>query len=714
MADLTGLSLGDGAVSMSCYRAAETYSILNVSEHDVGKIAIHGQGSAMSEREGFAKISLAAVRALSHEKGADFEVYLPGADGQTPVLYHKSDGDVAGPDFHRMAEHGATSLFVRLEDLTECERAIEARLADILNNPRVAPADKAVVVQGAGTTIARDIINESVSSQGLERASVALDSMIGCVLNDPVVAAYLLEMAGHERSTASHMFVVSTLSVMLGARAFGTDPETLKALAFAGMLHDVGKLSLDADLLNKPSPLSREEIQLVQQHPIESVRLLGDDPHVSQAARQMILQHHERVDGRGYPVGVSGADLLPGSRVIAITDSFHAMIGQRSYRAPLTPPEANRVLSTQADRQFDADLLVRWQEVFDEYWSTLSRKDRPEFVPEADELSSRHEHRPTPPVPKMIHQRPTRHACDGRTMVQCKYAGRLIDVSTAPAEFGALVHDVSRSGVCIYAAHPMYRGEVVHVQVGTSGTAAWLRSTVAWCRQTNPSSYRIGLRFTQRLSEAQVDEPADVIPMAETSGISRPTGGSGASGCKGPSKSAKTAPVGRKREHDLGILAGISAMRRPNAESQRTAVTLAMSGDVKVRLKALDVLMNIGTKMAREALVSLLGDSNQEVRERAVVATGVARATEAIGKLHDILRDPNDTIALRAAGALGRLGDTSGLGLVEMMLDPDCAHARLAAQMLGEITGHRFAANLEGIKAARRYLDAKKSLLGSR
>lgn len=668
----------------------------------------------MSDSTQLAKISPAAVRALARENQADFEVFLPGPNGEDPVLYRRSGAGLRDPDFQRMAEHGVSTVFIRAEDLQQCEKIIETKLIDILNNRDVAPGDKAEIVHSTGTTIARDLIRESVSPASLDRTSTVLDGLIGCVLNDPVVAAYLLQMTGHERTTASHMFVVSTLAVMLGAAALGPDPEMLRALGFAGMLHDVGKLSIAPELLNKRAPLTREEMRFVQQHPIESVRLIGDHTHVSQLARQMIVQHHERMDGRGYPIGVSGPDLLPGSRVLTIVDSFHAMIGQRPYRASLSPEDANRVLATQADRQYDGEMLARWQEMCKRFWSESD--DDPPSCPrplEPDELSPRHEHRPAPQVPRIVPTRPTRHPCHAKTAVSCIYAGRLIQTTAAPDEFNALVHDVSRGGLCVYAVHPMYRGEVLYLQIRVNDAPVWLRSTVAWCRQQDANSYRVGLRFTDRVTAAQIREPASVLAMDD---VVQPVISTAPADGGGPEKKEKVgqpATVDEKRERALKTLAGIACMDRPNAEAQRIAVTLATSGDVNVRLKGVDVLTNMGTKIARHGLVVLLEDANPEVRERAVQAVGAERVSEAAATLRRLLEDPVERVALRAAGALGRLGHTAGLELIEQKLETEGPQARLAAQALGDITKQRFRPNREGVEAARRYLRAKKVVLGT-
>lgn len=667
----------------------------------------------MSDERGFAKLSMAAVRALEQQEGSDFEVFLPGSNNDGPLLYRRAGAGLVQPDFERLAESGGSFVYVRAEDFHRCEETLENKLREIVANPHITPADKAEIVHSTGTTVARDITNGPVESDDLARASNLVDGMIGCVLGDERIAARLLQMADHERTTASHMFVVGTLAVMLGAQVYGDDQEMLKELGIAGMLHDLGKLSIDSTILNKDSPLTREELALLHQHPIESVRLIGDDPQVSPLARHMILQHHERVDGQGYPIGVSGTDLLRGSRLLCIVDSFHALIGRRCYRASVTPIDANRVLSTQANRQFDADLLA--------CWTALCERHRPQAggerkvaapSPGENQIAARQEHRAVPPTPRVTIQRPTRYACKGSTTVQCIYAGRLREANETPGEFSALVHDVSRRGICIYTAHPMYRGEVINVQLQTNAGRTWVRSVVAWSRQQDDNVYRTGLKFAQRISESERESPVGVRDL--------PSMGAGlidavrpARQPEGPALVVSPAePAPDKHDSALKVLAEIAATKRPNASAQRTVITLAMSSDVDIRLEVVGVLMNMRSKAARDTLASMLKDDDNEVRRKAIAAVGAKQVVEAIAPLKEMLRDPSGAIALEAAGALGQLGDSSGLPMVSRVLYEEGPNARLAARTLGDIFGQRFAATREGVKAARRYLAAKKSLLG--
>ncbi|UCE60012.1 MAG: HEAT repeat domain-containing protein [Phycisphaerales bacterium] len=668
----------------------------------------------MSEPFDYAPIPAAAVRALVEEDAADFDVFLPGPAGQGPVLYRASGVGLSQPDFERMRAHGVNGLYISSKDYPRCEATLEAKLGAIITNPNVSPDDKAKVVHRVGTSVARDLMGNPSEPLQIERTSAVVDCMINSVLNDPIIASTLLEMAGHERSTASHMFIVATLAVMLGAEVFESDVDTLKDLSFAGMLHDVGMLSIDRGLLNKTTPLTREELEIVHQHPIESVRLIGDNPEVSLAVRQMVLQHHERIDGRGYPLGLSGLDLLPGSRLLSIVDSFHAMIGYRSYRQPLTPAEANRALATQAGRQFDEDMLDCWISLFERSWSKAAAGDACEGLTEPDELSSRHEHRPTLSAPTDIIQRQPRFACHGKATVQCIYAGRLSDATEAPGGFVAPAKDVSRGGICILNSHPMYRGETLYVRIQAQGGYVWLHGTVAWCRQDDTNRYRVGVQFVQRVEESQVAEYREVTALTELqNSLGRSVYGTSNRAESDSAAEKTTAEVsGRAVKDALETLTLITAAERISAEDQATAIRFSASRSAEVRLRAIDALACIGTYAASDALIALIRDVEPEIREKAAATLGAKRAPEAVGPLRKLLEDPVPSVALRAAGALGRLQDTSGLQLVASTLESDSPETRIAVQAFGEITGHRFSTNQEGVEAARRYLAATKSLLG--
>lgn len=664
----------------------------------------------MKKQPKYTSIPIGAVQALAGHEDADFAVFLPGSDEQEPVLYHGAGSDLSNPDYERLSDNGLASLLIRSTDLNKCESIIEDRLAEVLENTSISISEKTDLIFHVGTKIARDMTSVDDPAQSIDRVSNVIDSVISFVLSDPDVARNMLYMAGHERSTASHMFVVSTLAVVLGAEIHGSDSKLLKDLGLAGMMHDIGKLKISLDILNKPTPLTATEMLLVQQHPIESVRLLGNDEQISPMVRQMILQHHERIDGRGYPLGLTGKDLHRNSRLLSIVDSFHAMIGRRNYRKPLSPPEAIRAMNPLAGKQFDPEILAVWTALFHRYWIAgidFELKHNPDVANEDE--SFRHEHRPTPPPPITFNQRPKRFECKSNVTVECIYSGKLMKVNTAPDKFIASVYNISRAGLNIYCIHPMYRGEVIHVRINDGKNEFWVRGSVAWCKPHDLNMYRVGIQFLERISDQEAHDKVSVRSLTEyneglEAELSQRTN-SKKSENKSKKRKNKTAS---KSETPLDRLKRIHKLKSISIADERIVITLSSSSDIKVRETAIDVLMSMGNKPARATIKELLSDDEPIIREKAVIAAGLLEMVEAEHIIRKLLRDPSKTISLRAAGALGKLGDNIGKKIVLDYLKCDGPLTRLAAKIYGDLVGHRFSANEDGVKAARRYASIKK------
>ncbi len=135
-----------------------------------------------------------------------------------------------------------------------------------------------------------------------------------------------LYTSGHQRWVASIGQAV--------ARELGWDEERFKLVFQAGVVHDVGKIGIPSELLAKPARLSPWEYQLIKTHSQAGYEILKDVPSLLPIAR-IILQHHERFDGSGYPNGLKGDEIVPEARILAAADVFESMISHRPYRPAL-------------------------------------------------------------------------------------------------------------------------------------------------------------------------------------------------------------------------------------------------------------------------------------------------------------------------------------------------------------------------------------------
>jgi diguanylate cyclase (GGDEF)-like protein/putative nucleotidyltransferase with HDIG domain len=151
--------------------------------------------------------------------------------------------------------------------------------------------------------------------------------------------------------TATHTREVAGLAERVGVR-LGVEGEEVRALAHAALLHDIGKIAVRGDVLNKPGSLSEEEFEEIKQHTLTGVRMLERVEELS-SVLPLIRSAHERWDGRGYPDGLAGERIPLGARVICACDAFHAMTSDRPYRAALSFDEAVAELAACAGTQFD-------------------------------------------------------------------------------------------------------------------------------------------------------------------------------------------------------------------------------------------------------------------------------------------------------------------------------------------------------------------------
>jgi HD superfamily phosphohydrolase YqeK len=151
--------------------------------------------------------------------------------------------------------------------------------------------------------------------------------------------------------TRGHSDRVSRGSVMI-AREIGMRGERVEAIRYAGMLHDVGKLGVPTKVLQKTGKLTEEEYAAIQLHPMRGLDIVREIGFLDEALAG-IMHHHERIDGRGYPMGLAGDEIPEFARVLAVADAFDSMTSTRSYRGARTVDEAIKELRKWSGTQFD-------------------------------------------------------------------------------------------------------------------------------------------------------------------------------------------------------------------------------------------------------------------------------------------------------------------------------------------------------------------------
>jgi len=176
--------------------------------------------------------------------------------------------------------------------------------------------------------------------------------------------------------TRGHGDRVSRGSVMI-ARKIRMSPDRTDAIRFAGMLHDVGKLGVPTQVLQKTGLLTEEEFAAIQLHPMRGLEIVREIGFLYEALNG-ILHHHERIDGRGYPMGLAGHEIPEFARIIAVADAFDSMTTTRSYREAKSIEFALDQLRKGAGTQFDPRFVEAFIATLDEEeWPLPERARKP-------------------------------------------------------------------------------------------------------------------------------------------------------------------------------------------------------------------------------------------------------------------------------------------------------------------------------------------------
>jgi putative two-component system response regulator len=169
--------------------------------------------------------------------------------------------------------------------------------------------------------------------------------------------------------THGHSERVVTYSLRLG-REYGLDSRRMKALEFGSLLHDIGKIGVPDLILRKPAKLTEEEWVLMREHPTHGQQILRGIEFLEGAAR-VVAQHHEKWDGSGYPLGLSGEDIDVCARIFSVADAFDAITSDRVYRKGKSYELAAQELDDWAGKQFDPKVVEAFHRVPKEDWEAL-------------------------------------------------------------------------------------------------------------------------------------------------------------------------------------------------------------------------------------------------------------------------------------------------------------------------------------------------------
>jgi putative nucleotidyltransferase with HDIG domain len=186
----------------------------------------------------------------------------------------------------------------------------------------------------------------------VSEAAPLVEEISQSITRNPEAFLNLARLKTKDDYTYMHSVAVCALMIALG-KQLGLNSADLKEVGLAGLLHDVGKMMIPDDILNKPGKLTDEEFEIIKGHPMKGWELLHGSPDITATALDVCLHHHERVDGKGYPDKLSGDKLTLFARMGAVCDVYDALTSNRCYKNGWEPADTIRKMAEWKDGHFD-------------------------------------------------------------------------------------------------------------------------------------------------------------------------------------------------------------------------------------------------------------------------------------------------------------------------------------------------------------------------
>jgi putative nucleotidyltransferase with HDIG domain len=196
------------------------------------------------------------------------------------------------------------------------------------------------------------------------------------------VQALVAAVEAKDPYTRWHSTNVAKYAVAV-ARDLGMSPTQLEEMHIAAILHDVGKIGISELIISKPERLSREEFDIMKDHPAHGIRILepiGFSPMIINA----IYQHHERYDGKGYPQGLAGEDITLAARILNVADTIDAMVSERPYRGTISSEEVLLELERESGQQFDPQVTASARRLIEKGLLKLGMHTYYQYAPGAE------------------------------------------------------------------------------------------------------------------------------------------------------------------------------------------------------------------------------------------------------------------------------------------------------------------------------------------
>jgi putative nucleotidyltransferase with HDIG domain len=288
----------------------------------------------------------------------DFNLYL-AAGPDHYVLFRSHHREFTARHRTRLLDNGVHTLFIRGDERGQYTRYLEQHLDTLLASPEVPTPKKANLLYKVSRSVVQEAFTEPRSQTIVPRTKRLATETVDFVLRSDRAVGQLARIMSTDYYTYTHSINVCVFVVSLAHHA-GVSRADVADLAVGALLHDLGKSQIPKDLLTRDGPLSEAEMEVMRSHVLTGERLLASHGGLTPTAMVAVSQHHEKLDGSGYPRALAGDGVHLFGRITAIADVFDAMTTNRSYQRAMTAFDALSRMKTVLEDKFDQELLRKF------------------------------------------------------------------------------------------------------------------------------------------------------------------------------------------------------------------------------------------------------------------------------------------------------------------------------------------------------------------
>lgn len=248
-------------------------------------------------------------------------------------------------------------VYVRLEEADSLTSYYDRFVGQILSDPNATSKKKALVVQEMASLNLRLFFASDLDPKETKTAVSRAEDTINWMSRDPQLLLKLSDVLKNDYSLYSHSVNVAMLGMAFG-RFLKLGEDQVHLLGMGGLLHDIGMSKMPNEFMRKRGPLSPAEMEVIKKHPHQGYQTLMNVAAVPYPVLRIVLHHHEKADGSGYPNRLTGPKIPYLARLVSMVDAYDAMTSERPYHEPVRPFAAATTLAESTKDKFDKELIL--------------------------------------------------------------------------------------------------------------------------------------------------------------------------------------------------------------------------------------------------------------------------------------------------------------------------------------------------------------------